>query len=116
MSYRLLQVNETLQRELSRILAENPVAEESLVTITRVLTSPDLRQAMVWTTVFNNLHPKKIITLLNERSLEYYSLLSKRVKIKYVPKLQFKLDNQIDELSQIDVLLDKINKKNLDET
>jgi ribosome-binding factor A len=108
MSHRLLQVNENLQRELSLILAEGLTDDKSLVTITHVLVTPDLREATIWTSVLNAKHPEKVIEGLNSRSSEFYESLSKRIRMKFVPRLEFKLDEHIDEVNRIDSLLDEI--------
>lgn len=108
MSHRLHMVNENVHRELSLVLAEQGPSEEGLVTITHVLTTPDLREATVWVSVLNSTQPEKIVDQLNANSNHYYEILSPRMKMKYVPKLLFKLDEQGDELSRIDALLDQI--------
>lgn len=111
MSHRMLQVNENLQRELSRLLAEENIAEDALITITQVMVSPDRRQATVWLSIMNHKIPETVIDLLNKRSVEFYRPLSTRLKMKHVPKITFTLDQQADKLSRIDTLLDTIHKE-----
>ena len=108
MSHRLLQVNDNLLRELSPLVLQELTVDKGLVTLTRALVTPDLRQATVWVSVLDRPKPEEIINLLNSRSSEFYPLLSKRLKMKYVPQLTFKLDDQVEELNRIDELLDTI--------
>lgn len=109
MSHRLHKVNENLQRELSMILAEQADAEQGFVTITHVLTTPDLRFADVWLSVLNNPKPWKVIDSLNARSSDFYKLLSDRIMMKFVPRLTFKLDEHSEDSIKIDSLLDEIS-------
>lgn len=109
MSHRLHKVNENLQRELSMILAEQADADQGFVTITHVLTTPDLRDAEVWLSVLNNPQPSKVIDSLNARASDFYTRLSERIMMKFVPRLTFKLDEHSDDAIRIDSLLDEIN-------
>jgi ribosome-binding factor A len=116
MSYRLHQVNENVQRELSQLLAEAAVTETGLVTITQVLTTPDLRAATIWVSILYNPHPEKVIESLNERAPEFFSQLSPRLKMKYAPQLTFKLDEHSEELTKLDSLMDEIHNDDHNKT
>lgn len=109
MSYRLHQVNENIQRELSLILAESQIAENGLLTITQVATSPDLRTAKIWVSILNHPKPEQVITTLNEQAPDFFAQLSPRIKMKYSPQLTFILDEHSEELTKIDSLLDEIH-------
>lgn len=110
MSHRLVQVNANLQRELSNLLLEQDVAENSLVTVTEVFTAPDLRQATVWISVLDREKAAEIIESLNKRSSEFYGPLRTRLKMKHIPKLTFKFDEQGDQLERLNSLLDNLSK------
>ncbi len=94
------------------VLNEESPAEQGLVTITHVLVSPDLRQATVWISVLNHPKPEAVIDQLNKQSTHLYSKVSPRLMMKFVPQLTFKLDDKVDEVSQVDALLDTISKTN----
>lgn len=111
MSHRLHKVNENIQRELSPMIAESDFAEAGFLTLTHVLTTPDLRFATVWMSVLNHPNPQSLIDRLNERSHEFYEPLSDRLKMKYAPQLTFKLDDQSDELNKIDAIIDDIHNE-----
>lgn len=106
----MLQINANLQRELSLILAEIYAEPAGFLTLTRVLVSPDLRTATAWISILDNSKAESTIELLNKRSYELYKPLSQRLNMKHIPKLAFKLDDQIDELNRIDLLLDEAKK------
>ncbi len=108
MSHRMLQVNENLKRELSQLLIEKIDWTNAFVTIDQVLVSANLRLATVWIGVLNTPKPEKVIDLLNKRSFELYEPLSKRLKMKYAPRVEFKLNDRPEEINRIDSLLDEI--------
>ncbi len=110
MSHRLLQVNETIQRELSLILAERTGEDGAIVTLTQILTSPDLRTAVAWVSILNSSDPNQTVAQLNKRASEFYEPLSKRLKMKYVPVIEYRLDENADELGKIDAILDRIKE------
>lgn len=108
MSHRMLQVNENIQRELSPLLSEMIDWEGGLITVTQVIATPDLRQATVWISALNVAEPQKCIDLLNERSSDFYEPLSDRLRMKFIPRLEFKLDEKVDEISRVDSLFEEI--------
>lgn len=109
MSHRMLQVNENLQRELSPLIAEMVDWEGVLVTVTRVLVTPDLRNATAWLSVLNTNEPQKAVDLLNQRSSEFYEPLSDRLRMKRVPRIEFKIDDQLEELDRLDSIIDSLD-------
>ena len=112
---RLLKVNENIQRELSIILNEEPVVEDGLITITYVLTTPDLREATIGMSILNHPKPDTVIELLNQRSSLYYALLSDRTRMKYVPKLIFEVDKQTENIERIDEIIDTLHSDDKDQ-
>lgn len=115
MSHRMLQVNENLQRELSPLLSEVIDWAGGLVTVTQVMVSPDLRKATVWVSALNVPNPQQCIDLLNERSSEFYEPLSERLRMKYVPRLTFELDDKVEEFNRVDSLFEQISGEDEDE-
>lgn len=109
MSHRLLQINDNVQRELSSILTEDEDWAASLATITRVMVTPDLRQATVWITTIDQQKAPKLVKLLNLRSSDYYPRLADRLKMKYVPRLDFQADEYREEFDRIESLIDEVS-------
>lgn len=110
-SHRMLQVDQNMQRELSPLLLELFDWGNALVTVTSVITTPDLRQATVWVSVINTENVQSIVDLLNKRAFDMYEPLSQRLKMKHTPKLVFKLDDQGDELLRLDALIDQSTER-----
>lgn len=107
MSYRILQVNENVRRELSPLLVELIDWQGTIGTVTQVITTADLRYATVYVSILNADDPMSFIKLLNDRSYSLYSMLSDRLVMKRVPKLFFKLDDQSMSDDNVQKLLDE---------
>ena len=109
MSRRIEQVQDVIQKELGSILAreiEFPVG--SFPNILRVKVSADLRQATVWLGVVPPAARSQVLETLNANSGEIQKILNKRLTMKFVPRLSFKIDKSIDKVIRVNELVDKI--------
>ena len=99
-SGRIIRVNELLKREISsdiRRLFANRHLDTGAITVTRVETAPDLRDASVHISIFEHQGERvKMIRFLNKHRKEIQAQMSKNVTIKYTPRLHFKLDESIE--------------------
>jgi ribosome-binding factor A len=109
MSQRIHKVNEYLQHELSQLILEEPVAENNFLTITQVLTAPDLRQAVVWISALDKTKGAAAVEVLNKQSHNFFQPLSDRLRTKHIPQLIFKLDEESGSEAKIDAILDSID-------
>jgi ribosome-binding factor A len=109
---RLGKVDEMLKREIAKILQENfPMEEYGLVTVTLVKTAEDLKDATIWVSVLGE-NAERAISFLNEKSWEIKSYLRERkLTIKYIPNLHFKLDLTAEKAARIEELLREIKKE-----
>jgi ribosome-binding factor A len=117
-SGRIIRVNELLKREIAadilRLFA-NSHFDTGSITVTRVETAPDLRDANVSISIFGHEEDRiEMIRFLNRHRKEVQARLSQNVKIKYTPRLHFKHDRSIEEgdrvlgiLSQLDIPADE---------
>lgn len=113
MSRRIARVNELLKQEVSNlILKELDFSKDVMVTITRVETSSDLRQAKIKISVIPLLKAEKILKVLNSQIFTIQKLLNQKLKMKIVPKIRFELDKSEEKVSRVDQLLKKINNEN----
>ena len=82
----------------------------SLLTITNVKVSPDLKSAKIYLSVFEK--EKRAIVLEKVKSSTGYirSELAHRVRIKFVPELNFYIDDTIDYVEKIEGLIKKIHE------
>lgn len=113
MSHRILQVNELIRQELGKLLlTEVEFPKGCLVTITSVETAKDLRYAKVWLSVIPRLYTKKVLDKLTKRVGYLQFLLNKRLRMKPLPRLTFKIDETEQKAAEIEKLLDQIKETN----
>lgn len=81
-----------------------------LITITRVETSPDLRQAKVFFSIIGSDKEKKTALQVLQEAAGFISLTaSKKVVLRFFPQLTFKIDDTLEKHQRIDDLLKKID-------
>lgn len=110
---RMRRVNELLKRELGELFERMICSQvDSLVTITEVDTSPDLRQSRVYVSVYGSDEQKQAaMRLIHGNRKEMQSVISRHVKLKYTPKLSFELDGTAESAAHVMELLEKIERE-----
>ena len=111
MSRRVERVNELLRHEISRllILQTKDPRLGGVITITRVVTARDLRTAQVFISVMGNAVTKQS-TLEGIRSAAAFLRreLRPRLNLRYIPFLNFALDDSLEEADHILGIMDHI--------
>lgn len=112
-SSRIIRVNELLKREIAadifRLFA-NSNFDTAAITVTRVETAPDLRDASVHVSIFEHEDERvSMIRFLNRHRKEIQSRMSKNVTIKYTPRLHFKLDSSIETGDRVLGILNELD-------
>lgn len=100
-----------LNREISDII-EHEIKDPRLgfVTITTVDVSIDLKTAIVY---FSSLDNKtEGLETLNRAKGYIRSSLAHRIRMKFIPNLEFKIDNSFEYGKKIDALLEEISNNN----
>jgi ribosome-binding factor A len=108
-SVRQLRVGETVRHALADILARGNLDDDDLkgrhITVTEVKLSPDLRHATVYALPFGGDEGGAVIKALGRHARFLRGELSRRVDLKYMPDLTFRLDESFDEAERIAALL-----------
>jgi ribosome-binding factor A len=81
------------------------------VTVTGVDVTDDIKMAFVYISVLKEEEKKTTLDILNSAKSFIRSELSKRLRMKTIPSIDFRLDSSIEYGSKIDKLLDEIKKK-----
>jgi len=111
MSKRIQRVNQLIKKELGKILLrEGDFLKEILVTLTRVETSIDLREARVWVSVLPENQTAKVIQILNRKIYDFQQKINKTLEMRPVPKIKFLIETKSKEAARIEELLEKIKK------
>ena len=109
MSKRLPRVNELIKREVSKILfREVDFPKNVLVTVTRVETSPDLRESKVWISTFPESQREGVIKILNRQIYNLQQKINKLLKMRPLPKLKFIEEKETQKAARVEELLEKI--------
>jgi ribosome-binding factor A len=113
MSVRTEKVAEELKQKLNTAMSKD-LAELNLglVTISKVIVSPDLRVAKVYLTFLGNTLPiDKCLSRIEFRKKHIRFLLGKNITLRYVPELFFFHDDTFEYADKIDKLFKEIDKE-----
>ena len=114
-SQRQLRVGELVKQSLGEIFIKNEIKISSInsriVTVTEVRMTPDLKTARVYVIPLGGTDMKETVETLTENSHVVRKVLSKKLSLKFLPKLVFIEDNSFEYAEKIEKLI-KENKKN----
>ena len=110
--HRLEQVNEFIKHRFAEIIREEiPLPENTLVTVTEVKTSTDLRHARLGLSIYPTHHTNHIFATIcrNLKHLKY--LLHQHITFKYAPDITVYIDTKAQEVFTLDELLIHIKER-----
>ncbi len=111
MNVRIEKVNELIKKELGMIFVKHlEFPKGNLVTVTRIKTEPDMKNAIVFLSVFPFERSPEILTLIKRRMPYIQSLLNHTLSMKFVPHLQYKIDSENEEVDSMQRLMDEVAK------
>ena len=114
-SQRQLRVGELVKQNLGELFIRNeakiPSINSKLITVTEVRMTPDLKTARVYVIPLGGIDTKETVKILTEYSHLVRKALSKRLDIKFLPKLTFVEDNSFEYAEKIEKII-KENKNN----
>ena len=96
-SNRIGRINEEIQRELSDLLRnlKDPRVQNTMISITRVETTPDLRWAKVYVSFLEADRAKEAIKGLQSAGGYLRRELGRALQLRYTQELQWSLDDSI---------------------
>lgn len=108
-SQRQLKVGETIRHALAEIFARGEIDDEILqrhsLTVSEVRMSADLRLATVYVLPLGGSEAEEAVAHLEQHKRYLRGLLAKRVILKFMPELRFKVDTSFETSARIDALL-----------
>ncbi|MBI2462742.1 MAG: 30S ribosome-binding factor RbfA [Candidatus Spechtbacteria bacterium] len=105
MPRRIERVQELIQREASSILHETFSPKDSIVTVTRVSVAQDLSTTKVFLSIYPFDRAKQILADLERVVPQIQSELNKRLFMKHVPRLIFRVDEVEKEAAETEKAL-----------
>ena len=112
-SNRINRINEEIQKELSSLLrtVKDPRVQDTMISITRVETTPDLRYTKVYVSFLEEEKVKNAMAGLKSAGGYLRRELGRALSLRYTPELVFQADDSIDKGTHILKLLNDIERK-----
>jgi len=108
-SQRQLRVGELVKQSLGQIFlrdeAKVPSLETKNITVTEVRMSPDLKNARAYVIPLGGKDAEKTVSILTEFSHLVRKALSKKIDMKFLPKVSFVSDKSFDYAERIEKLI-----------
>lgn len=110
-SQRQLRVGELIKQSLGQIFlrdeAKVPTIETKNITVTEVRMSPDLKNARAYVIPLGGKDAENAVNVLTEFSHRIRKALSKKIDMKFLPKVSFVSDKSFDYAEKIEKLIQK---------
>ena len=110
-SQRQLRVGELIKQSLGQIFlrdeAKVPSLETKNMTVTEVRMSPDLKSARAYVIPLGGKDTEKAVNILTQFSHLIRKALSKKINMKFLPKVSFIGDQSFDYAEKIEKLIQK---------
>jgi len=102
-------VSRLIMKEMGDIFLKKTGKEipGTLVSVTKVKTTPDLQLVRVYLSIFGKADKDQVVEMVNQRKAEFRGMLGSRIgkQIRYIPQLDFYLDDTLDYIDNIEKLL-----------
>lgn len=110
-SNRIGRINEEMQKELASLIRnlKDPRVQSTMVSITGVRATPDLRYAKVYVSVFDTEKSKEVMKGLKSAGGWLRREIGSSLQLRYTPELVFEEDDSIREGARMSELLSKLN-------
>jgi len=113
-SQRQLRVGEMIKQALGMIFLRNeakvPNLETNTITVTEVKMSQDLKIAKAFVLPLGGKKAEETVNILKEFSFLIRKILSKKITIKFLPKILFAKDESFEYAEKIEKLIKQTNK------
>ena len=116
-SNRINRINEEIQKELSSLLrtVKDPRVQDTMISITRVETTPDLRYTKVYVSFLQEEKSKEAMKGLQSAGGWIRRQLGTNLKLRYSPEIVWALDDSITYGAHMLNLISSLGVKHDDE-
>jgi len=112
MSKRIERVNELIKREISQIILRDiEFPNNTLVTITRVDSTPNLIESNVFISVMPEQKTEQILSILSRRIFDIQQKINRDLNMRPIPKIIFKKERNTSEADKIEKILEEIKNQ-----
>lgn len=107
-------VRKALMREVSDIIAheiKDPRLAQTMISVTDVEVTHDLRFARIFISVMSDEETQNaVLEILKEAQPKIRSEIGHRIRLRYTPEIDIKLDNSLERGARVSQLLDQISR------
>ena len=102
------EIKHKLNSAMSKDLSE--ISDIGMVTISKVIVSPDMKLAKIYLSFLGNKEPIDIcLERINSKKKHIRYLLARHISLKYMPDLNFYHDDTIEYADKIQKLINTLN-------
>lgn len=107
-------VRKAVIREFSDILnteVKDPALVNQLISVTDAEVSGDLRHARVFVSVMGDEDTQNaVMAVLQEQTPKIRSAIGQRIRLRYTPEIEVRLDNSLERGARVTQLLNQISR------
>ena len=108
---RIQKVEKELHQCIGQALTEILFIDQGvMVTVVEVDAAQDLRSAKVFVSVFPDQYQEEVFHELDAIRVDIQKLISKKVRMKFLPKLSWHKDKSVNEIDRIGKILAESNR------
>ena len=113
-SNRINRINEEIQKELSSLLrtVKDPRVQDTMISITRVETTPDLRYTKVYVSFLQEDRVKNAMAGLKSAGGYLRRELGHNLQLRYAPEIVWSLDDSITYGAKMLKLINSLERNN----
>lgn len=109
---RSVRISDLIKEEAARIIMHKLKDPRlGFVTVTGAKVTDDLRHATIYVSVFEDTKRNKTLKALASSASFIRSELARKIKIRFIPKLSFRVDESIEYGKKIDSILNEIKSE-----
>lgn len=108
MKERILKINRLIKEKIADIVLKEIFFKNTLITIQSVDTSKDLKYSKIKVSVMPFIQSSEVLKILQKRTPNIQKQLNKFLKIKFVPRIIFKIDRTEETAGRIEGILRKL--------
>ena len=101
-SHRLEKINSLLVQEIGEIILREVEFGDVLVTITKAEATEDFKEAKIFFSVLPFDKAKDVLNILRNNIYHIQKILNKKLRIKPVPKIYFRIDASEEEANKVE--------------
>ena len=108
---RMRQINELLRSEIALHMQRDvELPDGVVVSVTKVNTSPDLRNATVLVSILPDNQTGSVLEIIRKQLPHVASTIAPKLSLRIFPRLKVMIDNQERSAAHIEALLDSLKE------